>query len=78
MDLAILRDSSSTGEVQLMVRVSAYRVASVLLRSPVGAMQVANYKLGAVMFIAISFSTAGPVLASTHWLVDQLCLCQHW
>ena len=28
-------------------------------------MQVANYKLGAVMFIAISFSTAGPVLAST-------------
>ena len=62
MDLEISRDSSSPGEVQLMVRVSTYRPALLLLRGPVGAMQVANYKL---IFIAISFSTAGPVLAST-------------
>ena len=77
VDLEISRDSSSTGEVQLirlMVRVSTYRPVLLLLRGPVGAMQVANYRLGAGMFIAISFSTAGPMLASTHWLVDQLCL----
>ena len=45
--------TSSTGEVQLirlMVRVSTYRPVLLLLRGPVGAMQVANYKLGAVMF----------------------------